>query len=176
MHVRQLQHLRVVAALALLLISLPALHLRPLESCTVGADSYNSGMYAGALAHLHLVTGNLSFLASAKQVAMAAMESGAFTDSRGIVRENFCEGRPASCGDGIEFRGPFVRGLSMLYQVQPEPRLRDFIQRSMLSALRNDCNEKWRFEIHWAGPYDQEATAQSQIPVLDLFAASYAVL
>ena len=64
----------------------------------------------------------------------------------------------------------------MLYQVERDPAIRAFVQTSLRSALQHDCNAHWQFELHWAGPYNMRATATTQVPVLDLFAAGYAVL
>ena len=100
---------------------------------------------------------------------------GYFADSDGIARETACEGG-ASCGcDGNEFRGPFVRGLSYLYRWSRDAAISRFLNRSLTSALAFDCNGRWQFQEHWAGPYDQQATTDTQLPVLDLFAAAYVV-
>ena len=126
-----------------------------------------------ALANLHLTSGNATYLLDAEALASAAMAH--FVDSNGIIREQLCEG-DAGCGcDGAEFRGPFARGLSYLYQVNRDPKIRTLLNDTLTSALKNDCNDHWQFQLHWAGPYNLQSTPAEQIPVLDLFAAAYAV-
>jgi predicted alpha-1,6-mannanase (GH76 family) len=152
-------------------------HVEQDASCSLQATkwSYNSGVLLGGLAHLSTfgTSNSSSYLALAERLASAGMAH--FADSNGVARETQCEG-DASCGDdGTQFRGPFVRGLSMLHARNHDPAIRAFITRSLRSALDNDCNGHWQFELHWGGPYNIKATCTTQVPVLDLFAAAYAV-
>lgn len=141
--------------------------------CKVHPDfwSYNQGVPLAALSNLYLTTKNKTYLTAAEKLAAASMAH--FTDSNGIVRETICEGN-GSCGcDGAEFRGPFVRGLSALYQVNRDAKIRELLNSTLTSALEKDCNSNWQFQLHWGGPYNLHSTAATQIPVLDLFAAAY---
>ena len=69
-----------------------------------------------------------------------------------------------------------MRGLSYLYLVNRDPAIRAFLNRTMASALETDANAQWQFQLHWAGPYDLHSTTVTQMPVLDLFAATYGVI
>ena len=145
------------------------------NNCTLRTTywSYNQGVLIAGLAALYTATQNSSFLDAAVQLADAGMAY--FASSEGVVRETACEDS-ASCGcDGVEFRGPFVRGLSYLFQSSRDHRIATFLNNTLTSALQNDCNSRWQFQLHWGGPYNLEATSATQMPVLDLFAAVYAV-
>jgi hypothetical protein len=140
--------------------------------------SYNAGVPIAALATLHASTGNASYLDAASGMAAAAIAH--FADEGGVCRETACEGSGgggSSCGcDGNEFRGPFVRGLSYLFARSRDAAIGSFLNRTLTSALARDCNARWQFQEHWAGPYDGQATTDTQLPVLDLFASAYAVM
>ena len=113
-----------------------------------------------------------AYLTAAQRIAAAALI--AFADSAGVVREP-CEGT-GSCGcDGIEFRGPFVRGLAALHTVAPDASIADLLNRTLTAALEHDSNAEWQFGLHWNGPNNTMLTTLTQIPVLDLFVSAYAV-
>ena len=150
--------------------------------------SYNQGVPIAALVTLHRAIGKHTksalavnawhapslYLTAAQQLASSSIAH--FSDANGVVYETACEAAD-SCGcDGVEFRGPFVRGLGMLYEVQPDPIVAAFLNDTLTSALLRGSNERWQFALHWDGPYDvHNATAATQMPILDLFAAVYAV-
>jgi hypothetical protein len=138
-----------------------------------GFWSYNVGVPVAALATLYGSTHNSSYLEAGGKLAQAGMRY--FADSSGVCRETACEGS-GSCGcDGNEFRGPFVRGLSYLFQYNHDAAIGNFVNRTLTSALAHDCNAHWQFQEHWAGPYNMQATTDTQLPVLDLFASAYVV-
>ena len=138
-----------------------------------GFWSYNVGVPVAALATLYGSTRNATYLEAGAALAQAGMRY--FADSGGVCRETACEGK-GSCGcDGNEFRGPFERGLSSLFQWNRDAAIGSFINRTLTSALAHDCNARWQFQEHWAGPYDMQATTDTQLPVLDLFASAYVV-
>ena len=150
--------------------------------------SYNQGVPIAALVTLHRAIGrrtgpNLTmnawhsmspYLAAAQQLATSSITH--FSDANNVAYETACES-DASCGcDGVEFRGPFVRGLGILYEVQPDPVIGTFLNDTLTSALLRCSNGQWQFALHWDGPYDvRNATAATQMPILDLFAAVYTV-
>jgi mannan endo-1,6-alpha-mannosidase len=106
--------------------------------------SYSTGVPVAALATLYGATKNATYLAAAEKMADAGMRY--FADSDGVARETACEGT-GSCGcDGNEFRGPFVRGLSYLFQWNRDAGIGRFLNRTLTSALKADCNAQWQFE------------------------------
>lgn len=150
--------------------------------------SYNTGVVISALTELYRNTKNGTYLAAASTMAQAAVTSSAFLDPSGAIREGCncgqsgqqcCEscGAPfPACGDGVEFRGPYVRGLSDLYQVEPLPQIKELIQRSLRGALAYECTSSWQLGPHWYDFDEWTPTTSSQIPALELFAANCAVL
>lgn len=143
--------------------------------------SYNTGVLIGALSNLYFTTRNATYLQAARVHAAAAIGSSAFHDARGVIHEgcNCGKSGTACCeddgGDGVEFRGPFVRGLGALYEVDRDPAIRKIIQTTMRSALQRSCSDAWQFGTNWSGPAGR-LTTLTQVPALDLLAASAAVL
>src|SRR5690606_30067813 len=69
-------------------------------------------------------------------------------------------------GDGIMFKGPFVRNLALLYEANPEPRFRDFLIRESDAIWAQNRTEKNEFGQFWPGPPGTVGPAQ-QAAALD---------
>nr|BFE77056.1 hypothetical protein GCM10020092_103570 [Actinoplanes digitatis] len=85
-----------------------------LGTCRNNGDvtwTYNQGVLINALVQLNRLTGDANALAVARRVADAATTS-TYLNSGGILRE---PNEPDQCsGDGVSFKGAFVRGLGVL--------------------------------------------------------------
>jgi hypothetical protein len=121
------------------------------------------------------------YLLAAQRLANASVSSAAFRDISGVIREacNCGSGGTSCCEeyrDGVEFRGPFVRGLSELYAVRSDLQVKALLEASLHSALQHHCSDTWQFGPHWSGSTTGSPTAPTQVPALDLLAATYRVV
>ncbi|HLI68750.1 MAG TPA: glycoside hydrolase family 76 protein [Ktedonobacteraceae bacterium] len=120
--------------------------------------TYNQGVILAALAEMCRITGARVYLHEAEAIADATIQTLVTPD--GILKEP-CE--DAGCdSNGAQFKGIFLRSLFTLYQVDEQPRYREFILRNVTSLWENNRNEHNQFGLHWAGPYDSaDASRQS---------------
>jgi predicted alpha-1,6-mannanase (GH76 family) len=128
--------------------------------------TYNQGVLVGGLVDLYKSTNDPKLLKQAQAIADASIKTLA---PKGILRE-VCEPR---CGDdGAQFKGVFMRNLSLLYQVSPKETYRNFIMKNAMSILAN--RHRSYFGLSWSGKLDR-ANAARQSSALDALNAAIAV-
>ena len=128
--------------------------------------SYTQGVVLGGLAELHTITADTDEIAEAEKIAQAALAG--LTDHDGVLHDS-CE--PHCSGDGVQFKGIFLRNLMALEQASPDPRYRSFAVINAESIWKHSRGGGYRFGEVWSGPYSA-ATAASQISALDAFVAA----
>ncbi len=131
--------------------------------------TYNQGVLVGALAEWSKAAGEQTQLGKAQQLAAAAMAR--LTDRNGVLHES-CE--PKCGGDGVQFKGIFVRNLAALDTRAPEKRWKRFIQTNANSIWKADRMPDNRFGVVWTGPVT-EADAGAQASALDALVAAAAL-
>lgn len=132
--------------------------------------TYNQGVVLGGLAELYDATGDASVLTAARQIADAATTS-TYLNPGGTLREP-CE--DGGCGgDGISFKGAFVRGLAKLNAAVSGHPYTGYLQRQADTAYAADRNSLDIYGLHWAGPWDQQEAGRQQ-SALDLMNAAVA--
>ncbi|MFI5934964.1 glycoside hydrolase family 76 protein [Actinoplanes sp. NPDC051494] len=118
-----------------------------LGTCRNNGDvtwTYNQGVLINALVQLNKVTGDANAVTVARRVADAATTS-TYLNVNGILRE---PNEPDQCaGDGVSFKGAFVRGLGALGGYGT------YLRRQADSAYANDRNSFDAYGSHWAGPF-----------------------
>ena len=123
--------------------------------------TYNQGVLVGALAEQAKTVQDASLLAEAKRIADAALLH--LTDSRGVLHDS-CE--PACGGDGVQFKGIFVRNLRALNDAAPDPRYEKFFQANAAAIWNSDRGPDDTFGVVWSGPV-AESGAGAQVSALD---------
>ncbi len=139
--------------------------------------TYNQGVILGALADLHQITGENSFLRLGESIADAALRDLTSPPSGtppGILIEPGEAGMTGRRADGSQFKGIFVRHLYDFYVHSPRPQDRDFILRNARSIWANSRNASNQFGLRWTGPFDS-ADASRQSSALEAFNAAIAV-
>ena len=126
--------------------------------------TYNQGVILGALVELHRATGDDELLGVARRIATAATTS-PYLSPAGILTE------PAETGDDLpSFKGIFVRNLDELDRALPGRPYRAYLVRQAESALAHARDDRDRYGLHWAGPFDR-ADAARQASAVDLLTA-----
>lgn len=111
--------------------------------------SYNQGVILAGLADLSVVKPDKALLEPANRIAIAAIEH--LTDSAGILHDP-CEPGCRRNGDGVQFKGIFVRDLLELYRRSPDVRYAAFL-RTNGDAVWNLARSKGdHFSASWSGP------------------------
>lgn len=128
--------------------------------------TYNQGVILGGLAALDHVAPDPSLPATAQSIADAALTH--LTDKNGILHD-VCE--PYCGGDGIQFKGIFVRNLAELYEAHPESRYETFIETNAQSIWKNSQGPKFQFGEVWSGPFGL-GNAGIQSSALDAFVSA----
>lgn len=112
--------------------------------------TYNQGVCIASLAERYELTGETQYLALAEHIADATLRH--LTNDEGILREL----RPETewSGDGVQFKGIFVRHLAYLYRLDKRADYRDFILRNAHAiAERNYDAASRSFGCFWGGPF-----------------------
>jgi predicted alpha-1,6-mannanase (GH76 family) len=128
--------------------------------------TYNQGVIVGGLVELNRAYSSAGLLSQAEAIADAAIEK--LADKQGILHDP-CE--PDCGGDGVQFKGIFVRNLRLLEEVVPGQRYKSFVFKnadSIWSAARGPENQ---LGTVWSGPYTA-ANAGSQASALDALLAA----
>ncbi|MDE3201817.1 MAG: glycoside hydrolase family 76 protein [Acidobacteriota bacterium] len=128
--------------------------------------SYNQGVILGGLSELSRKTGDKKLDKIAQKTADAAMVK--LTDKNGVLHDP-CE--PKCGADGTQFKGIFVRNLSLLNQMDPKPGDEEFIQKNAESILANDQTDDHAFGVVWSGP-PGEVDPSTQSSALDAVVAA----
>ncbi|RZU41570.1 glycoside hydrolase family 76 protein [Edaphobacter modestus] len=109
--------------------------------------TYNQGVLLGALAEWSKSSPDSAILDQAKLIADASLTH--LTDKAGILHEP-CE--PKCSGDGIQFKGIFMRNLRALEGVAPDPRYRTAFATNADSIWTKDRTPENTFDVVWSGP------------------------
>jgi predicted alpha-1,6-mannanase (GH76 family) len=114
--------------------------------------SYNQGVILGGLTEMWRLTGDRGYLASAEQLAEAAMTRMVY--ATGVFRD-VCDTWGSGCtGDAEIFKGMFAQGLARLYNADRanKPQYLDFLQLSADSIWNNSRDAQNGLGLKWAGP------------------------
>jgi predicted alpha-1,6-mannanase (GH76 family) len=127
--------------------------------------SYNQGVILGGLVALHEIRGDDDYLSRARAIADAAIAALA---ADGVLVEP-CE--PDCGGDGPQFKGIFMRNLSVLHQATDEPAYADFIAAQADSIGANATSQYGEIGLSWGGPFDLPDTPRQSAGVAAINAA-----
>ena len=123
--------------------------------------SYNQGVVLGGLVELSKLNSDPSLPQAAQKIATAATTL--LVDGNGILHDP-CE---ANCGgDGVQFKGIFVRNLIALNSVYPQPTYKTFVNTNANAIWAQSQGPGFEFGQVWSGPFD-EGNAGSQSSALD---------
>ncbi len=131
--------------------------------------TYNQGVVLGGVAELQTIKRDKKQLRVAKGIADAALAH--LTDANGVLHDT-CE--PNCGGDGVQFKGIFLRNLAAFDPVESDARYAAFAETNAKSILDHDQGPDFHFGEVWSGPYKQ-ATAATQTSALDAILAASAM-
>jgi len=125
------------------------------EGCVPNRDrhyTYNQGTAIGALTEMYLHNGDKKYLELAGKIADATI-NGPMTTENGILREVNPE--TDSSGDGVQFKGVFIRHLALLNEVTKNPAYKDFIIKNAESIITDNYDAgSHSFGYLWYGPFE----------------------
>jgi predicted alpha-1,6-mannanase (GH76 family) len=132
--------------------------------------TYNQGVLIGALAEWSKTApgGSAALLAQARTIAGASLTR--LTDKAGILHDA-CE--PNCGGDGIQFKGIFMRNLQALNRQVHDPAYARFFAVNAQSIWASDRSPGNTFGVVWSGPF-ATADAGTQTSALDALVAAAA--
>ncbi|OHT03296.1 glycoside hydrolase [Tritrichomonas foetus] len=109
--------------------------------------TYNQGMAIGPLIEAYKIFDDKKYLDRAEKIAQSSMinliKDGALSDHN-----------EAESGDGVAFKGPYIRHLGTLYRITGKHIYRDFIIKNADLILEKDYDsETQSFGVHWYGPF-----------------------
>lgn len=131
--------------------------------------TYNQGVILGGLVELYQQDQDPSLLETAQTIALAAING--LTDTNGILHDR-CE--PNCGGDGVQFKGIFLRNVMALNDAFPDAQYASFIDANGQSIWNNDRGSDYQFGLVWSGPFDV-ANAATQSSALDALIAAAAI-
>ena len=140
-------------------------------SCAPGghAYTYNQGVILGGLVELWRATGDTALLDEAEAIAATALVK--MTSADGVFIEAVCDAnRSCDDGDGVQFKGVFVRNLALLDEVRPRAAYRAFLIRQSDAIWTQARSEADQLGKYWQGPFDH-ADASRQSSALDALTA-----
>ena len=152
------------------------LRINPDGSCVNNGQTtwtYNQGVILGGLAELQLYRQSQDPPPFAQDIALATINL--LTDANGILHDR-CE--PNCGGDGVQFKGIFVRNLMALNDAFPDDRYVQFAQANADSIWNNDQGTfdqgtAYEFGLVWSGPFNPDThAAASQTSALDTIVAA----
>lgn len=152
------------------------------DSCKPNGEiyTYNQGVILGGMVELWRATGELFWIDTAEQIALAVTKAGSkMQDKDGILADG-CD-QDKSCqgiNDGTQFKGVFARNLKQLHAVRPNNQYKTFLERNARSIWQKDLrieNGNCLNGVLWGGPY-VTASASSQSSALDCLNAAQAVI
>jgi predicted alpha-1,6-mannanase (GH76 family) len=115
--------------------------------------TYNQGVILSGLTALYRATGDQSLLTQARSIADATVNSPKLSPN-GILTEPCPAGVKCGQGDGMTFKGVFVRDLGVLNQALPDHPYQSYLNRQAAAVLKSDGNGQGGYGFNWAGPYD----------------------
>ena len=132
--------------------------------------TYNQGVLIGALAEWSKSAPGerADLLPEARKIADASLAH--LTDKGGVLHDP-CE--PNCGGDGIQFKGIFVRNLQALNAMVPDPRYAQFFKTNAASIWDKDRGPGNMFGVVWSGPFSSP-DAGTQASALDALVADAA--
>lgn len=152
------------------------LRINPDGSCVNNGQTtwtYNQGVILGGLAELSQQNPDPSLPQTAQDIALAAISR--LTDANGILHDR-CE--PNCGGDGVQFKGIFVRNVMALNDAFPSDQYVQFAQTNADSIWHNDQGTDdqgtaYEFGLVWSGPFNPDThAAASQTSALDAIIAA----
>lgn len=141
--------------------------------------TYNQAVILGAAAELYEATGNSTYLDLAGNIATAVTTPNAALTTANDILVDDCDRSQSCSGNGLGFKGPFVKNLRKLYLARPNPQWSTFLQtnaQSIWNNALNVTNSDCLLGEYWAGSDSAAATsAISQGIALDALVAAFAV-
>jgi predicted alpha-1,6-mannanase (GH76 family) len=130
--------------------------------------TYNQGVLSGALPEWSKIApgGGSDLLTEARRIADSSLMR--LTGKAGVLHDP-CE--PDCGGDGIQFKGIFVRNLQALNEQVHDPAYARFFAVNAQSIWENDRGPGNMFGVVWSGPY-ASANAGTQTSALDALVAA----
>jgi predicted alpha-1,6-mannanase (GH76 family) len=127
--------------------------------------TYNQGVLMGGLIDLYRSTKDVNLLRQADAIAASSIRVLA---PQGILKEP-CE---PDCGkDGPQFKGIFMRNLSLLHQISPKNQYQEFMLKNASMIWAQNRNPRNQFGLTWGGPFDL-ADAARQSSAIDALNAA----
>lgn len=111
--------------------------------------SYNQGVVLGGLTELARANPDPTLRDTADRVAEAAMHS--LSDANGVLHDP-CE--PYCGGDGVQFKGIFIRNVIALDRVNPRAEFRSFVNANANSIWLHAQGSRHQFGQVWSGPFN----------------------
>jgi len=133
-------------------------------SCTNNGRTtwtYNQGVVLGGLVELAAASHDPALIRPAQNIATAAISQ--LVDAKGILHDP-CE--PRCGGDGVQFKGVFVRNLILLDRAHPDTAYESFVDKNADTLWRDARGPNFQLAERWSGPFDT-ANAASQTSALD---------
>ena len=131
--------------------------------------TYNQGVILAAEKELYQLTGDTTYLQSARATALACMHHVADADS--ILTDKLGKDAGLDCP---QFKGIFIRDLAELNTVLKNPAIRQFILHNADVAWQKAQNDNHLFDFKWQGPFTNY-TAVATGAALDLMNAAVIV-
>jgi predicted alpha-1,6-mannanase (GH76 family) len=129
--------------------------------------SYNQGVILGALAEFSRFSDDRALLSEAHAIAKTAITH--LADAKGILHDP-CE--PKCGADGPQFKGIFVRNLMQLYELNPDPAYRSFVDVNADSIWNEGRDSEYKFGLVWSGPFEQADAATHSSALETIIAAA----
>jgi predicted alpha-1,6-mannanase (GH76 family) len=115
--------------------------------------TYNQGVILGALVELNRATGDASYLEQAQKLADASTVNQRLNPG-GVLREP-CEDNADACGgDGVSFKGIYVRNLGELDRALPSHPYHPYLARQA-EALDKYRTTLDQYGVRWGRPVDK---------------------
>ncbi|CEJ81183.1 hypothetical protein VHEMI01327 [[Torrubiella] hemipterigena] len=127
--------------------------------------TYNQGVIIGGLVELYRATADEEYLAEAKKIADAVLNS-SMLSQRGILHEP-CDPATDCNSDQAAFKGIFARDLAELDKVLDDRPYKGYLVRNAESAWLRARNSQNFYSVSWTGPFDK-ATIGSQASAASL--------
>lgn len=114
--------------------------------------TYNQGVALAVLTERYELTGNPWYLQIAENIADATLRL--MTTSDGVLCELKRTTEPS--GDGVQFKGIFIRHLAYLYSIDKKESYKRFILKNASSITQRNWDEKSQsFGCYWYGPFEK---------------------
>lgn len=118
--------------------------------------TYNQGVLMAVLTEMYELTGEQHYLAKAEGIAKATLQN--MTTPDGVLKEMRQSTEPS--GDGVQFKGIFVRHLSYLNRVAPKAEYKEFFRKNAYSIVIHDYDPVSKsLGCFWYGPFHKVQSA-----------------